>query len=477
MSKRKHAEIDALEASNPISAPSLKKQRKYLVSALDDARKSLFRALRLARGFERQKLGRRQKSSKTKKGAKDSERLDGEVAALKKLDLTATAESYLCKTLVRTKAVSEHAALPEEVRVKALALGQTPLDVAAANVVARLCKTGPVVEAMDKVLVEVRRALGLREEEVKAKKRLRRADYEAASGKKDSAGIQTVENGQDQAEAASEDHREDDNSFAGFSDDLASSSGTAIDFNSEDEDNTHPHIRHGSFNSEDEDEDGIDFSQYDSRLAGSSSQESDGEEREDANMHDVSSRRAISTKGLPTGSASLDTISISVSPSASPEARAPAPAPARNKVTSDFIPSLRTGYLSGSDSDASDISVLEAPRKNRLGQRARQAKWEAKYGREAKHIKNGAKIQSRDTGWDARRGATDGDARKPWERRRGTNSAGRSAERRPERMRKEPEVEKIPTYGAAHPSWVARQQAKERAAVAVRPAGKKITFD
>ena len=55
----------------------------YLEGALDHGKKSLFRALKVARGFERQKLGRRQKLAKLNHLEDESMRLDAEVAALK----------------------------------------------------------------------------------------------------------------------------------------------------------------------------------------------------------------------------------------------------------------------------------------------------------------------------------------------------------------------------------------------------------
>ena len=50
---------------------------------LDNGTKTLYRALRVSRGFERQKLGRRQKSAKEQQSATESTRLASEVIALK----------------------------------------------------------------------------------------------------------------------------------------------------------------------------------------------------------------------------------------------------------------------------------------------------------------------------------------------------------------------------------------------------------
>ena len=55
----------------------------HLEGALDYGKKSLLRALKVARGFERQKLGRRQKLAKEERVEDESRRLDAEVATLK----------------------------------------------------------------------------------------------------------------------------------------------------------------------------------------------------------------------------------------------------------------------------------------------------------------------------------------------------------------------------------------------------------
>lgn len=78
---------------------------------------------------------------------------------------------------------------------------------------------------------------------------------------------------------------------------------------------------------------------------------------------------------------------------------------------STFLPSLMGGYVSGSESDASDLDVAPA-RNNRRGQRARQAIWEKKFKQDARHL-NKPK-DSRDDGWDAKRGAVGNEHGAPW---------------------------------------------------------------
>jgi len=84
MPKRKHEEISwGGPTPNVLLDRALRLQRQKLEGLLEQGKKSLFRALKVARGFERQKLGRRQKAAKAEKAEADIARLDSEVAALK----------------------------------------------------------------------------------------------------------------------------------------------------------------------------------------------------------------------------------------------------------------------------------------------------------------------------------------------------------------------------------------------------------
>ncbi|KAH7020859.1 Bud-site selection protein [Microdochium trichocladiopsis] len=109
-----------------------------------------------------------------------------------------------------------------------------------------------------------------------------------------------------------------------------------------------------------------------------------------------------------------------------------APAPKKTKLSSSaaktktntgssaFLPTLMGGYISNSESEASDLDIAPSAKKNRRGQRARQAIWEKKYGDKAKHFsKPQASQNARDLGWDPRRGAVgeDGEgAAGPWKK-------------------------------------------------------------
>ncbi|KAJ9620186.1 hypothetical protein H2203_007951 [Taxawa tesnikishii (nom. ined.)] len=119
--------------------------------------KLLARAFKTARGFERQKLGRRRKTAAARSDAKDVARIDAETAALKTLDLNKAATNYLNKSLLKFKTVAESPALPKSV----LKPAQVPQDTATLNVVARLCSANPTKEALPDILRDIQLALGI----------------------------------------------------------------------------------------------------------------------------------------------------------------------------------------------------------------------------------------------------------------------------------------------------------------------------
>lgn len=84
MSKRKRAteNENAIDRKGPAKR-DLSAQEKRLGSVLERSKQKLYQALKLAKGFERQKLGRRQKTAKVAQDDSDSKRLAAEVIALK----------------------------------------------------------------------------------------------------------------------------------------------------------------------------------------------------------------------------------------------------------------------------------------------------------------------------------------------------------------------------------------------------------
>ena len=84
MPKRKRDDIEFSEENpNRAADRALRIQKLQLEGVLSNGTKSLFRALKIARGFERQKLGRRQKTAKAAQDDAETKRLEVEVATLK----------------------------------------------------------------------------------------------------------------------------------------------------------------------------------------------------------------------------------------------------------------------------------------------------------------------------------------------------------------------------------------------------------
>lgn len=81
MPKRKFESSQDVDFSN--SDRIVRKQQEKLKNTLAHSEKLLFGSFKLARGFERQKLGRRQKTARENKADAETARLNAEVAALK----------------------------------------------------------------------------------------------------------------------------------------------------------------------------------------------------------------------------------------------------------------------------------------------------------------------------------------------------------------------------------------------------------
>lgn len=172
-----------------------------------------------------------------------------------------------------------------------------------------------------------------------------------------------------------------------------------------------------------------------------------------------------------------DSDSSAVSPP--PKVRKESKKAAQTKsIDTKFLPSLMAGYISGSESEASDIDVAPPARKNRRGQKARQAIWEKKFKAEAKHL---AKQKAgRDDGWDLKRGAVDGSERTPWKQgiktpfgKRHGNHEGIEPANPARRPKAKPKKD---DEGPLHPSWEAKKKAKEQQQTAAFQ-GKRVVFD
>ncbi|KAK3678506.1 hypothetical protein LTR78_001803 [Recurvomyces mirabilis] len=452
MPKRKRDNEDAVAPSGAVRSAKQQRVRHHIKHGTV----KLGHAFKVAKGFERQKLGRRHKKAVAEKNEKDVHRIEAEVAAIKTLDTTKCAHIHLCKILIKVKAIDESGDLPSEVRQPATLSS----DAAVLNVHARLCKSNPVKEALPDVLAEIHRALGLKysSEAVPKTKRVRAKDYEAAvqSAAKD-AGSDGTRTAVVKAET-----NEEENVSREHSDQLAS------DVRSHDDlDRPEGHLA----SSDDE----------------TSGAAGEGGDEDIATIERQLEAEGIARKGSKKSRPAYDhAADLSVSEeeedsffaSASPEPRK-AP-PSKKQI---IIPSLMGGYISDSGTDIDDID--EAPKKNRRGQRARQAIWEKKFGVKANHMQK----PNRNAGWDPKRGAVEGSnatqlGRGGRMQRGGGGNGHRAAApgRGNDGIRAGPApvaavMKTKESEGPIHPSWEAAKKAKEKKQTLAAFQGKKVTFD
>ncbi|OQD81039.1 hypothetical protein PENANT_c030G08960 [Penicillium antarcticum] len=441
MPKRKLAELNGPARSSDTRKMSIHGTR--LTQMFENGVQVLIRALKTSRGFERQKLSRREKTAKSQKDMKTLARLSEEIEALKTLNYLAVSEKYLFKQLIKTKRIAETRTFGEFQEVKKVSQ-DGPKNTAEANILARLFKSTPVQKEMPVIMAGIRKLLRVDDAPT------------GKEGKKDA-----------KKEAAPK---------KAPTDDISDSESEGVTLKS----------RRGEQDSRDmeisEDESGSeDLSQFNSRLAPGSDSEDEADE-ESGDDDDEEEEEA----------SDADDISHSVSRSPSPDfSGEDSPPPKKVKGVkgstapvkdTTFLPSLMMGgYWSGSEeaTDDEETSGKKPQRKNRMGQQARRALWEKKFGAGANHVKNeqmAQKYGGRDNGWDTKRGATDGGRGGRGGRRGGFGGgSGRAQERHDAPTgRSKPAPKK--DEGPLHPSWEAKRKAKEQATTAAF-AGKKISFD
>lgn len=245
--------------------------------------------------------------------------------------------------------------------------------------------------------------------------------------------------------------------------------------------------------SDDEADEKTQFSKYDDLLA-SSSDEEDWDDakfdkfrgKEQADLDDISvsgsdeegSEQNVGEEGAEEVGSQSDASSGSPSPPPEKKRKKEKKANTEPVSGSTFLPSLMGGYISGSESEASDIE--EAKPKKRRGQRARQAIWEQKYGSGAKHLQKQPK-GGRDAGWDMKRGAVDPEDQgrnTPWKKGIRTPLSRNNVNHGRENGNTQPAVKvtKKDDEGTLHPSWEARKKEKE-SQKNVAFSGQKMVFD
>lgn len=324
-----------------------------------------------------------------------------------------------------------------------------PRDPAEANVTARLFKSNPVKNALPGIMSGIRAVLGL--EDAPTNK------TGGETGHKD-GGRRREDTAKQQAHGEESDSESEGGNSA--SEDVSM---------------------------DDAEQQSVDYAQFDGRLASSSSD--DGSESEDESDTERRSKPGAKPERY---DAAAD---LSISPSPSPS-RSASESPPPSKVkgrkkkagadgpakATTFLPSLMSGYWSGSESGGDVDDDTRPRRKNRMGQRARRALWEKKYGDKANHLQKQKQQQgkeSRDKGWDPRKGATDeDDSGKPkWGKQRAQPAKNEKKEQKPQQQQQKEKQPKKPAEDKPlHPSWEAARKAKEQTAQASFQ-GKKIVFD
>lgn len=333
------------------------------------------------------------------------------------------ASKYLFKQLSKTKRIAESPPFAHFKESKSRIPTDGPQSPAEANVLARLYKSNPVKNLLPGIMDGFRKILKL-DEPASAEQTKKGQDGDKKEVKK----VKDVkEKGTD---ADAEDH-----------------------------------------DMEDASDDDDDLAQFNSRLANSDSEDSEDDDNDDDDDHNDA--MSITLSASPSLSPEPST---QPQPTKKPKQQASKPTPA---TSTTFLPSLAMGgYISGSESEDPDAeNESERPvRKNRMGQQARRALWEKKYGAGAKHIRaqKEKEKKDRDQGWDMKRGAT------------GASGGGKNEKRKMDGSRPRPQRDnagpgqkqgkKKEDDKPMHPSWEAARKAKEQKATMAFQ-GKKVTFD
>lgn len=479
-------------------------------------RTDLFHALRAAKGFERQRQSKRLADRKAPPPPDRRARIENEIVVLKSLDLQQTAHAHLCSSLLRVKGIADCGErLPDEVRAGVPKPDLTEEERAALhNVTSSLYNRVEVRRVVEKAVEAVCGVLGVpvperrgrvRKEKEKEKKGGEEevgdglengvgkkgenktgaktspledggkdGGKEARSGKKE--GKKVDQGGQ--PHNSDTDEEEEEKSISQLDKLLGMDSDEESDNDSE-EVLVKGRTKKPSTMELDPmeittDEEGGDDQDLDPMELTSDEEEASGSEDEFNGFSDEEGQQSSASDDEADSDAESSASSVSRSPPGKKAKKAKGPL---KPTDSTFLPSLMGGYISGSES-ASDIDVAPE-RRNRRGQRARQAIWEKKFGEKAKHLQAPAK--GRDAGWDLKRGAVDANS-KPWKRgirnpldRAKASSGANDTELGP--PKKEPAPRKRDDSGSLHPSWEARRLAKAKEQMSAPFQGKKITFD
>lgn len=464
MPKRKRSPSSAASEPAPKAPPA--KRAKQCEKRIAEAQKPLLQALRYGSMLERQKHSRRKKYATKKNDTKGIHRLNAEYQTLKALNLEQLGDQHLRKTLARVKSLKEAEPLQEYIA----GIREGSKDTNTLNVTARLFKVTQVKKVVDGVVEDLKKILGAAKSKDDGKdegKEIKAHNGEGQRAKKPA-----------EKDSATKDESDGDDPYMAFSARIAAPSSGEDDSEASVTDNERPPSIVDSESEHDPDDD----------LDAESESESESESELADNAADKLSRSVAPPSDEDSeNSENSEAESESDSDSAAiPIKKAKLKATEEKPTTSAFIPALsHAAYFSGSESEASDLDVDAAPRKNRRGQRARQKLAELKYGQKAKHLEKA----QRSATFDPKRGAVSGTDKR--QRRgkplgRGPQQSGGNAEPLGERSDKKDRKmgvgAKRDDKGELHPSWQAAKKAKESKKLKIdlsgsKPAGKKVVFD
>lgn len=296
--------------------------------------------------------------------------------------MSAKAELFLYKSILKSKPIVSSPAFPPDILANVKKTTQ-PQDIAQANVQARLFNSNVVKAVMKDIMDSTRAALGIENEDSAGKKkRLRASDYTPENKPITQASLNKLGPGE---------------ILATKEEDKAGSQ-------------TKSQSLHRKPDVNSSDNESVNSAAYEDRLA-ESENESTGESYLRRSSRERKTLEHNPFRDLsPSPSRSMFSSS---SVSDNPKIRK---IPIKTPNSTIFLPSLTMGgYISDSDSAVSDPYSLpgnasnKPPRKNRRGQQERRQIWEKKYGQNANHLKRQGqqqqRQQTRDQGWDARKGA------------------------------------------------------------------------
>ncbi|GAA5976273.1 hypothetical protein JCM11641_001101 [Rhodosporidiobolus odoratus] len=481
-------------------------QEKALKAYLHHAVKLLNKAVKKGKTFELQKLTRKLKSTREPKDgsavdAAQVAELDAQLQAIKTLPLEALPSYLLTTRLPKLSCLRSSSFLPSLLasipsptgkgKSASTSSSSTDLDPLSPEGKARnRVLAGKVVgEAWSEIDRAIKKRMGEEvdgkgkktEEEVKGKEEEKKKGIQMDPGR--AAALESAllaGAAVEQEDGAEGESSEDEGPVAGFS--------------SGEED--------GDDNEGEDDDEAIqaelDALNGDTGSEGdwSGSEEDDEGDDDAASIASDSSFPAVSAKSISTANKKR----ALPSPSPPPAKKAKASAkPAKPITSSSFLPSLAAGYVSYSDSDGEDAKWIrdaekedkKGQRKNRRGQRARQAIWEKKFGSAANHITKAsggkavplAKMKEQKAKRAAAAALAETQPPAPQEPFDIKHSRGGSANPNAQSLGKSR------AFGAGvaaalgekmHPSWEAKRKQKEAMQamnVGAAPQGKKITFD